>query len=268
MSVWKHPHEAMEVVTAALAIAGVTAREAVRGRLVWLVAGFTVAGCAFALLAGQLALTEAQGVRAGLLGAWLRACAVFTVGAFVVTSAVRELQDKRLEMILSMPVSRGTYCAGKLGGFAGVSMLSAAACAPALLWFAPPAQVALWVSSLGLELLVVAATSLLCVFTFSQPTTALGAVAGFYVLSRAVAALQLMAHEPLAGPESIGRWFMRTFLDGLAFVLPDLDRFTESQWLIHGAGTIADLGFAAAQTAVYVALLAAAASFDLHRKAL
>ena len=38
--------------------------------------------------------------------------------------------------------------------------------------------------------------------------------------------------------------------------------------LIHGAGTIADLGFAAMQTAIYLALLCAAALFDLYRKAL
>ena len=48
----------------------------------------------------------------------------------------------------------------------------------------------------------------------------------------------------------------------------DLDRFTESEWLIHGAGTLADLGFAAAQASVYTALLGAAAMFDLHRRAL
>ena len=62
--------------------------------------------------------------------------------------------------------------------------------------------------------------------------------------------------------------FIRAFVDALAYLLPDLDRFTESEWLIHGAGTIADLGFAAGQAAVYTALLGAAATFDLYRRAL
>ena len=255
-------------MTAVLTIARFTALEAARGRLAWLVAGFTTGGCVLAMLAGEIAITETREVRGGLLGTWLRACAVFTIGAFVTASAVREFHDKGLDLILSMPVRRETYYAGKLAGFAGVSVLSATACALVLVWFAPPVQVALWAASLGLELLVVTAMSLLCVLTFSQIAWALSTVIGFYVLSRAMAALQLMAHEPPADPASAAWQLVRMLVDALAFVLPDLDRFTESEWLIHGAGTIADLGFAAAQAAIYVALLGAAALFDLYRKAL
>ena len=255
-------------MTAVFTIARFTALEAARGRLAWLVAGFTLAGCVLATFAGEIAITETREVRGGLLAAWLRACAVFTVSAFVTASAVRELHDKGLDLILSMPVRRGTYYAGKLAGFAGVSALSAAACGLALVWFAPPAQVALWAASLGLELLIVTAMSLLCVLTFPQIAWALGTVIGFYVLSRAMAALQLMAHDPLADPASVVQQLIRALVDTLAFVLPDLDRFTESEWLIDGAGTVADLGFAAMQAVIYVALLCAAALFDLYRKAL
>ena len=255
-------------MTAVFTIARFTALEAARGRLAWLVAGFTLAGCVLATFAGEIAITETREARGGLLAAWLRACAVFTVSAFVTASAVRELHDKGLDLILSMPVRRGTYYAGKLAGFAGVSVLSAAACGLALVWFAPPAQVALWAASLGLELLIVIAMSLLCVLTFPQIAWALGTVIGFYVLSRAMAALQLMAHDPLADPASVAQQLIRALVDTLAFVLPDLDRFTESEWLIDGAGTIADLGFAAMQAVIYVALLCAAALFDLYRKAL
>ena len=255
-------------MTAVLTIARFTALEAVRGRLAWLIAGFMIAGCALAVFAGEIAITETQGFRSGLLGAWLRSCAVFTVSVFVIASAVRESHDKGIELMLSMPVPRATYYAGKLAGFAGVSVLSATACALALVWCAPPLQVALWAASLSCELLIVTALSLLCVFTFSQVTGALSAVIGFYVLSRAMAALQLIAHEPLAAPAFASQQFIGAFVDALAFVLPDLDRFTESDWLIHGAGTIADLGFVATQAAIYVVLLCAAALFDLYRKAL
>ncbi len=255
-------------MSAVFAIARCTALEAARGRLAWLVAGFTLAGCVVAVFAGEIAITETRGVRAGLLGAWLRSCAAFTVGLFVIAGMVRELHGKGVELVLSMPVSRATYCAGKLAGFAGISVLLATACGLALAGFAPPLQVAIWAASLGLELLIVTAASLLCVFTFPQVAGASSVVAGFYVLSRMMAALQLMAHEPQAVAASAARRFIGAFVDGLAFVLPDLDRFTESEWLIHGAGTIADLGFAATQAAVYVALLCAAALFDFYRKAL
>ena len=255
-------------MTGVLAIARLTALEAARGRFAWLIAGFVIAGCALAMFAGEFAITETRGFRGGLLGAWLRLCAVLAVSVFVITSAVREFHDKGLELMLSMPVPRATYYVGKFAGAAGVSALSALACALALVWFAPPAQAALWAASLCLELFIVTAMSLLCVFTFTQITWALSTVIGFYVLSRAMAALQLMADGPLIAQTSAARRFIGTFVDALAFVLPDLDRFTESHWLIHGAGTIADLGFVAAQTVIYVAFLSAAALFDLYRKAL
>ena len=221
-----------------------------------------------AVFAGELATTETQGFRCGLLGAWLRSCAVFTVSAFVITSAAREVQDKGLELMLSMAVPRAAYYAGRLAGFAGVSVLSATACALALAWFAPLPQTALWAASLGLELLIVVAMSLLCAFTFSQAAWALSTAAGFYVLSRAVGALQLMAHGSPVGEASASRWAVGTLVDALAFVLPDLGRFTESDWLVYGDGTLADLALAAAQALVYVTLLCAAAAFDLYRKAL
>ena len=129
-------------MTEILAIARFTALEAVRGRIAWLLAGAAVAGCALALLAGEIALTESQGFRAGLLGAWLRACAVLTASVFVIASMVREFDDKGVELVLAMPVPRWAYCAGKLAGFASVPVGAALVCGLALAWCAPHLQVA------------------------------------------------------------------------------------------------------------------------------
>ena len=249
-------------------IARLTVIEAVRGRFAWLVAGFLLAGFTLTLLVSELAVTESQGFRAGLLGAWLRSCAVLTISLAVVSSVVREFYDKGIELLVSLPVPRAAYFAGKLSGFAGISSGTALACTLVLAWFAPPTQVAIWGASLFLELLVVASMSLLCVTTFAQVTQAMSVSLAFYLLSRAMAAIQLMAHESAGASETSSQQIVRTIVDCLAFLVPDLDRFTESEWLIHGTGTLADLGFAAMQTAVYVALVGAAGTFDLGRKAL
>ena len=255
-------------VNAVLAIARLTVLEAMRGRLAWLVAGFALVGCVLAVLAGEVAITGTQGLRSGLLGAWLRWWAVFTVCTFAVSSAVGDARDKGLDLMLSTSMSRGVYCAGKLAGFGVVALSSATACALALVWFAPLPQTALWAASLALELLVVTAMSLLSVFTFTHVAWAMSTVLAFYVLSRSMAALQLIAHATAAESGSAAWPFVRAFVDALAYLLPDLDRFTESEWLIHGTGTLGDLGFTAAQATAYTALLGAAALFDLYRRAL
>jgi hypothetical protein len=58
-----------------------------------------------------------------------------------------------------------------------------------------------------------------------------------------------------------------TFLiDGLALLLPDLARFTQTSWLVNGTGSAATLGMVAGQTLIYGAVLTGAGLFDLYRK--
>jgi hypothetical protein len=77
--------------------------------------------------------------------------------------------------------------------------------------------------------------------------------------------LQLLGHGG-AGVQSASQQALNAGIDGLALLLPHLDQFTRSDWLVYHNGSGADLAAIAAQTAIYVALLAAAALFDLHRK--
>ena len=47
-----------------------------------------------------------------------------------------------------------------------------------------------------------------------------------------------------------------------------LDRFTRSDWLVHGAVAWSDLAPVLGQSVVYVTLLATAGLFDLYRRSL
>ena len=94
---------------------------------------------------------------------------------------------------------------------------------------------------------------------------ALAAAFAFYLLARVIAALQLLGHG--AGMvQSAGQQALNTGIDGLALLLPHLDQFTRSDWLVYHSGSGSELAAIAAQTAIYVALMGAAALFDLHRK--
>jgi hypothetical protein len=55
-------------------------------------------------------------------------------------------------------------------------------------------------------------------------------------------------------------------VDIIAVLLPQLDQFSKTEWLVYGGGGGSDYLFIAGQTIIYVALLFAAACFDLHRK--
>jgi ABC-type Na+ efflux pump permease subunit len=249
-----------------LPIARYTLLEALRNRLLWLALMLVAAGLAFTQFLQQVTITESVQIQAALLAALLRIGAVFILAAYVVTSMVREFNDKVTELILSRPLRRSSYFFGKLAGYAAVALALALISSLPLLLFVPAARVALWGLSLACELLLVTAFALFCVFSLTQVMSALAAVTCFYLLSRSISALQIMAANPLSDTLSAGQKVVNFVIDAIAFVLPGVDRMTQTGWLIYAAPTAADVAQVLAQTAAYALLLCGAALFDLQRK--
>ena len=99
----------------------------------------------------EVAVTESLQLQAGIVAALLRACAVFLVAAHVASSTLREINDKTLELMLSLPISRSAYYLGRLAGHVACALLISIAFAlPLLLWSAP-ASVLPWAVSLAAE---------------------------------------------------------------------------------------------------------------------
>jgi ABC-type transport system involved in multi-copper enzyme maturation permease subunit len=249
-----------------LPIARYTLLEALRNRLLGLALILVAAGLAFTQFLQQVAITESNLVQAALLAALLRAGSAFMLASFVVTSMVREFNDKVMELVLSRPMRRSSYFFGKLAGYSAVALALALLSSLPLALFAPARQVALWGLSLACELVIVTAFALFCVLSLTQVISALAAVAGFYLLSRSIGALQVMAANPLSDSLSLGQDVVNFVVNTIAFVLPGLDRMTQTGWLIYSAPSAADMLQVLAQTAVYALLLCGAALFDLQRK--
>jgi len=254
------------MLQAILPIARYTLLEALRNRLFWLALILVAAGLGFAQFLQQVAITESNQIQATLLAALVRVGAVFMLASFVVTSMVREFNDKVMELILSRPIPRSSYFFGKLAGFSLVAFALALIFSLPLALFAPAPRVALWGASLACELLIVTAVSLFCVLSLTQVMSALAAVTGFYLLARAIGALQVIAANPLSDSMVLSQQFINPVVDAIAFVLPGLDRMTQTAWLIYAAPTSAEYLGVLAQTAVYLLLLCSAALFDLQRK--
>jgi hypothetical protein len=239
--------------------------EARRGGLPWLALGCIAVGLALAAFLSQVAVTESLSLQAALVAAVLRAGAVFLIAAQVAGSTLREINDKVLELMLSLPLSRLTQYLGRLAGFAACSLALAALFSLPLLLWAPPAAVALWGVSLALECTLVAAATLFFAATLAQLVPAIATVAGLYLLGRSMAAIQAIAADPLAEASlahSIARWGV----DAAAFLLPRLDAVTRTEWLLYGLPGPGDYLSALGGLAVYLALLAAAGLFDFYRR--
>ena len=246
-------------------LARITLIEAVRNRLLWLAAATIVVALGLAQFLSQVAITESREIQTALLAAPLRVAAVFMVAVFVITSTVREFNDKVIELLLSLPAPRSFYFLGKFAGYAAVAAVVALLSALPLAPFAGAPGLALWTASLFCELLIVAAISLFCVLSFAQVVPAFAAVAGFYLLSRSMAAMQIIAAAPLQEPTFADR-AVRMIVELIALVLPSLDRMTQTAWLLGPSPGGSVLGGVLGQTSIYVLLIGAASLFDLYRR--
>jgi ABC-type Na+ efflux pump permease subunit len=201
-----------------------------------------------------------------VLAAFLRLSAVVIVTMFVVSSTVRELQDKTLEMILAMPIHRSSYYLGKLVGFLHVSIIIALIFSALLLLYASSDQVLIWGLSLFFELIIVVALGLVMLFTFNQIPAAITGVLVIYAAARSATSIYLMSQYPIISHTTIAQKFMDGFIEMLTWLLPDLHRFTQTEWLAHNTGSFQLLLPVMTQSMIYLVLLSAIALFDFYRK--
>ena len=240
--------------------------EARRGGLAWLAGLALVAGIALSAFLAQLAITESRLLQAAVVAALLRVAAVFLLASQVVASVRREIDDRRLELMLALPFSRPVQYLGRLTGFVALGIVLAALFALPLLLWAPPAAVLAWALSLAFELALVAAAALFFAMSLGQLVSALAATAGLYLLARCIGAIQAIGAGPLA-EDTLVHQLARGGVDGVALLLPALDRVTRTEWLLYGTPEGHAYVSLLAGMLIYTALLAAAGIFDFARRA-
>ena len=237
-----------------------------RNRLLLLAMLVVLISFALVEFIGDLTLTEHLATQTAVLSAFLRMSAVIIVALFVVSSTVRELQDKTLEMILAMPIHRAAYYLGKLSGYVLLSLVIGLMFSSLLLLYAPLDQVLIWGISLTLELMLVVALSLVMLFTFKQIPAALTGVFVIYAAARSVTSIYLMSKFPIVPHTGAGQKFMDAFIEALTWLLPGLHRFAQTEWLVYSSAKWSMLLPVMAETAIYLSLLSAIALFDFYRK--
>ncbi len=250
----------------ALTLARFVVLEACRTGLPLLVFCALIIGIGLAGFLSRLALTESATLQAGVLASFFRVIAVFMTAAFVVTSIVRESNDKGTELLLSLPISRTTYYFGKLAGFAACGSALAGIFSAAMLFWSPPSAVAVWCLSLMLEVSLMAAVSLFFVVTMGDVVPALAAVAGCYLLSRVMASIQSIAIGPLADQPSGLQQLATSGIDLVALLLPPLERATQTVWLLYAPPSAVEFLQLAGMLVLYGTLVTAAGLIDFHRR--
>jgi ABC-type transport system involved in multi-copper enzyme maturation permease subunit len=220
------------------------------------------------LFISELAVSEAVRFQTGFYAAAARLAAVFLISVYVLASITREFNDKGLEVVLALDVTRTHYICGKLAGFMVAAVLIAVIVSTPLWVLAPAGAAASWTASLMVELALITALSLFCVVTFSQLLPAAGFVAAFYLLARSITAMRLMGAHPISGEDTLSQQVTAALVEALAYLLPALDQWTATAWLVDASPDPAQLLGIFFQGLIYLSLLTAATLFDFHRRSL
>jgi ABC-type transport system involved in multi-copper enzyme maturation permease subunit len=247
-------------------IARYTALEALRTRLPVLAAIVIGALLAASFFVREIAVTDSARFQTAFYAATVRFATVFLAALHVIAAVSREFQDKGLDMVLALDLPRAHYVIGRLAGFLSIAVALALAAALPLAGLSGWDTAIQWSASLAAELAVIVALSLFCVLTFNQLMPAASFVLAFYLLARAITAVRLISGNPVAGADALSHQVMTWLIEALALIVPPLDAWTRTAWLVDEIAPWSALGGIAVHGTLFVAILAAAAVFDLSRK--
>jgi ABC-type transport system involved in multi-copper enzyme maturation permease subunit len=243
-----------------------TVLEALRTRLSLSTAALVCILLIASFFVREIAITDSARFQTAFYAASVRFGMVFVVALHVIASVSRDFQDKGLDMVLALDLPRSHYCLGKLAGFLAIAAAAALLAALPLFALTAPEPAVQWLASLALELALVASLSLFCVMTFTSLMPAASFVLAFYLLARAITAIRLIGSNPIAGGDAPSHQVLQMLVEGLALLVPALDGWTRTEWLVNEVAPWGALGAITLHGALFIAIFSAAAVFDMHRR--
>lgn len=212
-------------------------------------------------LGGTALIEQAQSVIVFAAGAG-RVVLIVGLVVFVAFHVQSMVETREVEGILARALTRGSFVIGYWLGFALITCVFVAGLAGAL-WFVAPATsgIPMWAFSLLLESLIVVAVAIFAGLMLERATSCVIFSLGFYALARLMG-LFLGIRDFMPGAREARA--SDYVVDVLALIIPRLDLFAQTGWLIYGQNSQLLLPFS--QGVVFLGLVLAATIFDLTRR--
>lgn len=224
---------------------------------------------------GGTALAEQEQMTLSYLAGSVRLIVTVGLILFVCFHVRRSFDNKEIEVIISKPISRGSFILAYWLAFALLSVIVNVSVITFITMLTKPNSTGLlyWGCSLLCEgIMVVAFAMLSSLIMRSAVASALSSLC-FYIISRMMGFFVAMINQTPGAlrfemPNSDGAvdYFSNWILYLVSTVLPRLDLFAKSSWLIYGVKETHDLFFFPLQSLVYIPFLLAMALYDFRKK--
>lgn len=217
---------------------------------------------------GGMAMVEGQAMTLVFSAASARIMLMIGIIVFVAFHVRQAFEQKEIDILISRPLSRFHVMLSYWIGFSVVAFLLVLA-AVTMLSFLPIASLSgygYWSISLLLESVLVVAIALFSAFTLSSAVSSVLAALGLYVAARMMTFFVLTSESRVLFEEGWVNELVRFVIEVSSVVLPRLDLFTQSEWLVYGVTQPMETTLSLIQVLIYIPLLLAAATLDFRRK--
>ena len=219
-------------------------------------------------LLGSTALVENQEMTLAYSSAAARVVIVTGLFIFACFHVRNAFETKEIDLFLSRPITRASLVLSYWLGFAVVSLLLVLPTVGfvALQGLLDKKGFALWSLSLLAECWLAVAVALFASFAMRSSVTSILTSMGFYVFARMMGFFVVMASTvSLFGMQWLDSSIAET-IHLLALVMPRLDLFAKSEWLIYGVRNMGEFQLGLSQAALYIPCMILATIIDFKRK--
>ena len=239
---------------------------AMRDWLFWVLFLGVLCASSIAGLLGSTAFIEAQEMTITYAAGSSRVMLMLGLIVFVCFHIRTAFDTKEIDVILSRPISRGNLVVAYWLGFmlVAVILLLPIIAIIGLIGAVSMKGFAFWAASLLMEAGIVVSLALFSAFALRSAVTSVLGCMGLYVVSRMMVFFVMTAENPMFN--DIKYIWLRFLLQGISSVMPRLDFFGKSEWLVYGLKSSAEWHLFVLQAVIFVPLLLVASILDFRRK--
>jgi ABC-type transport system involved in multi-copper enzyme maturation permease subunit len=223
----------------------------------------------FSVFVGTTALVEQSQMSMAYFAGASRIILVTGLIVFVCFHVRRSFDNREVESILSKPISRTQFVVAYWLGFCVLAAVSVIPVIIIMGLLEQPDLIGLlaWASSLVLEISIIVAFAMLASLIMKSAVSSVLSSFSFYLISRLMGFFIATMDTPssLMHTGKFGGIF-EFILKIIANILPRLDLFAKSEWLIYGISEQKDIWVFPVQSLVFISLLLAVSVFDFKRK--
>lgn len=216
---------------------------------------------------GSTAMLEPEQMTLAFTAASARVIVMLGIIVFIGFHVRNAFETREMDMLVARPISRTNLVLSFATGFALVALLLVAPVLLLIYISGVLSETGFWVyaASLLAEGWLVASIALFCALTMKSGTVSVLSALAIYTISRMVGYFLATTHSGMSeGSELLmgSKWLIQ----GVSTIIPRLDFFAKSEWLIYGPRSMEDATLFAYQAAIFIPLILVAAIIDFKRK--